>query len=49
MVTADFAKGLGVTIVAGLGMLVGFRVQDMLRLRAEVGGATARCGEADCA
>lgn len=37
MVTADFAKGAAVTLLAIGGMLVGFKVQDVMRVQREVG------------
>lgn len=35
MVTADFAKGAAVTILAGVGLLIGFRIQDTLKRQNE--------------
>lgn len=47
MVTVDFAKGLGVTLMAGIGLLVGFRIQSMVQERTEVRGWWERWKRAD--
>lgn len=36
MVTKEFAQGLGVTVAAVVGLLVGFKVQDEVARRREV-------------
>ena len=39
--TVDFAKGLGVTFMAGMGLLLGFRIQTWMQERTEVSAARA--------
>ena len=41
MVTADFAKGLGVTVAAVVGLFIGFYVQDRVKQSLEASGACA--------